>query len=102
MWSLFLRHIGPDSETSEPDVWCGRWRKTKAEATIRFGDGTLQRAELHSFEAHGIGRVYFKRKRGLAIMTSRGGRSGEFAVCVHNGDVDLIVAKIYPVRKPKR
>jgi hypothetical protein len=35
-------------------------------------------------------------------MTSRGGRSGEFAVCVHNGDVDLIVAKIYPVMKPKR
>ena len=34
-------------------------------ATIRFGDGTLQRAELHWFEAHGIGRVYFKRKRNL-------------------------------------
>ncbi len=60
-----LRHVGPDSETSEPDVWCGRWRKTKGEATIRFGDGTLQRAELHSFEAHEIGRVYFKRKRNL-------------------------------------
>jgi len=43
----------------------GRWRKMKGEATIRFADGTLQRAELHWFEAHGIGRVYFKRKRNL-------------------------------------
>jgi hypothetical protein len=37
----------------------------KGVATIRFDDGTLQRAEFHSFEAHGIGRVYFKRKRNL-------------------------------------
>jgi hypothetical protein len=43
----------------------GRWRKMKGVATIRFDDGTLQRAEFHSFEAHGIGRVYFKRKRNL-------------------------------------
>ena len=43
----------------------GRRRKMKGEATIRFADGTLQRAELHWFEAHGIGRVYFKRKRNL-------------------------------------
>jgi len=37
-------------------------------------------------------------------MTSRGGRSGEFAVCIHNGeyDVDLIIGKIYRVMKPKR
>lgn len=37
-------------------------------------------------------------------MTSRGGRSGEFAVCIHNGeyDFDLIVGKIYRVMKPKR
>ena len=37
-------------------------------------------------------------------MTNRVGRSGEFAVCIHNGeyDVDLIVGKIYRVVKPKR
>jgi hypothetical protein len=37
-------------------------------------------------------------------MTSRWGRSGEFAVCIHNGeyDFDLIVGKIYRVVKPKR
>jgi hypothetical protein len=43
----------------------GRWRKMRGEATIRLIDGTLERAELHWFEAHGVGRVYFKRKRNL-------------------------------------
>lgn len=43
----------------------GRWRKMTGEATIRLEDGTLQRVELHWFEAHGVGRVYFKRKRDL-------------------------------------
>ena len=43
----------------------GQWRKMKGEATIRFDDGGLRRAELHWFEAHGIGRVYLKRKRNL-------------------------------------
>ena len=42
-----------------------RWRKMTGEATVRFADGTLARAELHWFEAHGVGRVYFKRKRNL-------------------------------------
>ncbi|MBM3217284.1 MAG: hypothetical protein FJZ38_01125 [Candidatus Rokubacteria bacterium] len=43
----------------------GRWRKMKGEASIQFDDGTIRRAELHWFEAHGIGRVYVKRKRYL-------------------------------------
>ena len=43
----------------------GRWRKMRGEATTRFDDGTLRRVELHWFEAHGIGRVYLKRKRNL-------------------------------------
>ncbi len=43
----------------------GRWLKMKGDAVIRLADGTLQRAEIHWFEAHGVGRVYFKRKRNL-------------------------------------
>jgi len=43
----------------------GRWRKMTGEATIQLEDGTILRAELHWFEAHGVGRVYFKRKRYL-------------------------------------
>ncbi len=41
----------------------GRWRKMKGIATIELDDGSIRRAELHWFEAHGIGRVYLKRKR---------------------------------------
>jgi hypothetical protein len=48
----------------------GRWRKMKGNAMIRFHDGTLRRVELHWFEAHGIGRVYFKRKRNLDETSS--------------------------------
>lgn len=43
----------------------GRWRKMTGEAAIQFDDGTIEQVELHWFEAHGIGRVYFKRKRSL-------------------------------------
>ena len=44
----------------------GRWRKVKGEAWIRLKDsGELQYAELHWFEAHGIGRRDMKRKRRL-------------------------------------
>lgn len=44
----------------------GRWRKLKGFAAIRLPDGTIRRAELHWFEAHGIGRKYIKVKRYLA------------------------------------
>jgi hypothetical protein len=43
----------------------GRWRKLKRLAMIRFGRGCLRRAELHWYEAHGIGRKEIKRKRYL-------------------------------------
>ncbi|MGH7354137.1 MAG: hypothetical protein ACRELS_06085 [Candidatus Rokuibacteriota bacterium] len=37
-------------------------------------------------------------------MASRGDRSGEFAVCIHNGEyeIDLVVGKIYRIVRPKR
>jgi len=41
----------------------GRWRKRKGIARIRFTDGTERTAELHWYEAHGIGRKEFKIKR---------------------------------------
>jgi hypothetical protein len=43
----------------------GRWRKMKGNATIRLESGTTLRAELHWYEAHGIGRHEFKIKRFL-------------------------------------
>jgi len=41
----------------------GRWRKLKGVALVRLRSGTLRRAELHWYEAHGIGRKEIKRKR---------------------------------------
>jgi len=41
----------------------GRWRKLKGVATIRLADGTTCRAELHWYEAQGIGRKEIKIKR---------------------------------------
>lgn len=41
----------------------GRWRKRKGTAVIRLGDGTICRAELHWYEAHGIGKKELKIKR---------------------------------------
>ena len=43
----------------------GRWRKRKGRATIRFSDGTERIAELHWYEASGIGRKETKIKRYL-------------------------------------
>ncbi len=41
----------------------GRWRKRKGTATIELPDGTICEAEIHWYEAHGIGRKDFKIKR---------------------------------------
>lgn len=41
----------------------GRWRKMKGIATVALADGTICEAEMHWFEAHGIGRKDFKIKR---------------------------------------
>lgn len=41
----------------------GNWRKMKGIATVRLEDGTITEAELHWFEAHGIGKRRMKIKR---------------------------------------
>ncbi len=43
----------------------GNWRKCKGEAMIELPDGRIRRAELHWYEAHGIGKRRMKRKRYL-------------------------------------
>jgi hypothetical protein len=43
----------------------GRWRKRKGTATIRMADGSIHRAEVHWYEATGIGRREIKIKRYL-------------------------------------
>lgn len=41
----------------------GRWRKLKGFAKIELEDGTVWDAELHWYEAHGIGKKEFKIKQ---------------------------------------
>jgi hypothetical protein len=41
----------------------GRWRKRKGIASVRVGDGTIHQAEVHWYEAHGVGRREIKVKR---------------------------------------
>ncbi len=43
----------------------GRWRKLKGIADIRLTKGNIRRAEVHWYEAHGIGRKKMKIKRFL-------------------------------------
>jgi len=43
----------------------GNWRKLKGLATVRLQDGTIAEAEVHWYEAHGIGKRWMKIKRYL-------------------------------------
>jgi hypothetical protein len=43
----------------------GRWRKLKGIARVRLSNGEVGRAEVHWYEAHGIGKRRFKIKRFL-------------------------------------
>lgn len=40
-----------------------RWRKLKGIGVVRLEDASLYRAELHWYEAHGVGRKKLKIKR---------------------------------------
>lgn len=41
----------------------GRWRKRKGTAYVELPNGTIQKVELHWYEASGIGKKEFKIKR---------------------------------------
>ncbi|MBU0753207.1 MAG: hypothetical protein KJ787_02735 [Gammaproteobacteria bacterium] len=43
----------------------GKWRKKKGIAAVRLPDGTTAMAEIHWYEAHGIGKVKLKIKEWL-------------------------------------
>jgi hypothetical protein len=39
-----------------------KWRKLKGVANVRLPDGTIRLAEIHWYEAHGVGKREFKLK----------------------------------------
>lgn len=47
------------------DYGRGRWLKCKGTAKVRLADGTILDAELHWYQAHGIGRKEEKIARRL-------------------------------------
>ena len=40
----------------------GRWKKKKGIATVKLRDGSFRQAEVHWYEAHGIGKRDIKIK----------------------------------------
>jgi hypothetical protein len=45
----------------------GNWRKMKGVALVRTPSSSLRQAEVHWYEAHGVGKRDFKIKRYLDI-----------------------------------
>ena len=43
----------------------GRWRRRKGTALVRLPDGAVKQAEIHWYEATGIGRKEYKIKKVL-------------------------------------
>jgi hypothetical protein len=41
----------------------GRWRKLKGVARVQSRNGKIRQAEIHWYEAHGLGKREIKRKR---------------------------------------
>lgn len=52
-----------DLERLQKKYGRGRWRKLKGFATVRLPDDTTCFAEIHWYEAHGIGKRDIKVKR---------------------------------------
>ncbi len=57
--AVFIGGIGHKTERQ------GRWRKRKGVATVCLRSGRVRQAELHWYEAHGIGKRGLKIKRFL-------------------------------------
>lgn len=54
-----IRDLGWLRRTHGP----GRWRKLKGFGLVRLPDGSVCEAELHWYEAHGVGKKEMKIKR---------------------------------------
>lgn len=76
----------------------GRWRKLKGVATMHLLDGAIRLAEVHWYEAHGIGkRVQVEATVPGQAMSEA--RATQFAVCLDNEgyEASLEVGKLYRV-----
>ena len=60
--TIAVVHSIPDVTRLRRRYGKGRWRKRKGIASVRLEDGTVHTAELHWYEAHGIGMKEIKIK----------------------------------------
>jgi hypothetical protein len=77
----------------------GRWRKLKGVALVRLRSGTMRKAELHWYEAHGIGRKEIASDMSTKIRKARRRPGTRFVVCMENSayPASLELHKIYRV-----
>jgi hypothetical protein len=64
--TIAVRHSIRVLEFLQATYGRGRWRKLKGIATVQLEDGRIRRAEVHWYEAHGIGKRQMKIKRYLS------------------------------------
>lgn len=62
---IAVRHSIRELKFLERNYGKGRWRKLKGSAIVRLENGKIRHAEVHWYEAHGIGKRQFKIKRYL-------------------------------------
>jgi hypothetical protein len=60
-----IKHAIRDLSFLERTYGQGRWRKLKGIATVQLENGRIRLAEIHWYEAHGIGKRQMKIKRYL-------------------------------------
>lgn len=86
-----------DLERLRKTYGSGRWRKLKGRAFVRLEDGFECEAELHWYEAHGIGFKGIKDQRTVLLKAMK--TEPKFAVCIENKNypASLEFSKIYRV-----
>ena len=62
---IAVKHSIRDLKFLECIYGQGRWRKLKGVATVQLENGRIRLAEIHWYEAHGIGKRQMKIKRYL-------------------------------------
>jgi len=60
-----IKHSIRDLRLLERMYGKGRWRKLKGIAKVQLENGRIRSAELHWYEAHGVGKRQMKIKRYL-------------------------------------
>jgi hypothetical protein len=60
--TIAIRHSIRDLDFLQHTYGKGRWRKLKGIATVLLENGRIRRAEVHWYEAHGIGKRQMKIK----------------------------------------